>query len=143
MLVTLPPRLYKGKTIRVNDLASAQVLIDLDFGVHVVKTVAVEGLDPARIARPDHHEAQRALVTLLGGRSIFLLMAPSESERVIARVYLAERIHAPPECGMNVPLGLSEPFLEITSMMGWLARHHYAKEMVVRVLNGDLESART
>ncbi len=139
MDVLLPPRLYTGRVIRVNDLVTVDMAVDLDFGVSVSKTVAIEGLESVHVPSFLRSDALAALIATVGGKRVLVCSAPAKpGDRLLGRLYLYDRHAIAENIGLSAPPGLSELHLEVASFMAFVHKHNYRKAVVVAALSGDL-----
>lgn len=134
----LPPRLYRADVVRVQALDAIEVILDLNFGIHLRKRITLEGWSPQTIAPKLRSAAQHCMIVLLGGKSILVLTDDTNrNDTALGRVYLAEKL-APDYTGpgLLVPPGLDKPALEVTTFLQHLSTRSFDKSDVIRLLNG-------
>lgn len=136
------PRLVRGQVLRVQNFSTVEILLDLDFGVHVARTVVLEGVNPNLIPPKLRNAAQHALIILLGGKKVFVLTGScGVAEPVLGRVYLDDRGRAIEGPWTSEVPGADQRLLEVSSFMQHLVRANFEKSEIIRVLNGTREVA--
>jgi len=131
----LPPRLFAAQTVRVVEPNRLLAEIELNFGVKIRRTLQLEGIPDTFAVRSWRAKAIHALVVLAGGKKLVVHVDDAESEPLIGRVYLDERVHGRP-AGLECPYGLDVEMLDLSTYLLWLKDQQFDIGLVKRTLNG-------
>lgn len=137
MTLKVPPCVYRGKVQRVHSVNAVEILLDLRFGVHIEKTIVLEGVEPGKIASHLRSDAMKCLIRLIGGKSV-IVHADDEPYRegyVLGRIFVTDRVIDPPVPLLR-PYNMTESFLEVSSVYLWMASLGYQPDAVSAALDG-------
>ena len=139
----LPTRVVSAKTIRVQHLNCVEVQLHLDFGVKLDRKIIVESIDKNTIPHKLRHKAKKAMVVLVGGKSLFVHTDDTDTQDgyIHSRLYLNEKVYAPPEGVMMRPFSFDQEqtypsLLEVGTFFNWLQQHEFDVGVLKEVLNG-------
>lgn len=137
VIKTFPTQVLPASVVRVHYANCLEARVALGFGVTVTKRVIIEGIDSHRIPPQLRPLAKKAMVILVGGKSILVHADPSVQDGIVqGRVYLNEKVYGAPEGAMCVPYGLDQPLLEIGFFFEWLHGRNFSIDALKGVLNG-------
>ena len=140
----LPTRVVPAKTIRVQHLNCVEVSLHLDFGVKLDRKVHIEAIDQQAIPHKLRHKAKKAMVVLVGGKSLFVHTdnTMTQDGYIKGRLFLNEKVYAPPDDVMFTPFGFdpSIALLEVGSFFNWLREREFDVGVLKEVLNGTRRS---
>lgn len=137
----LARQLYKAKVLHVDSLNSLSIDIDTGIdGVHIKRTVVLEGVFARDIPVPKQRDAMHCLVVLVGGKNIAVRLGEKyrADGAVIARVFLPQKVHGSPP-GIVTQEELPEPVLEVSTFYLSLLDNGFDTQRVKAVLNGSPE----
>ena len=139
----LPTRVVPAKTIRVQRLNCVAVRMQLDFGVQLDRKIIIESIDTNSIPQKLRHKAKMAMVVLVGGKHLFVHTADTATQDgyIHSRLYLNEKVFAPPEGVMMRPFTFDTPdlfpmLLEVGTFFNWLQEREFNVGVLKEVLNG-------
>lgn len=128
----LPPRLHRGRVIRIHNITCLEAKLSLGFGVDLTKNLVLEGIDARTIPASRRRDANHCLVVIAGGRDI--LAYASDDQRVdgfiLARVYLDMVVPPGLDLPTSVPPGLSSPLVDVADLYTWAATTGFNAEQV-------------
>jgi hypothetical protein len=137
VIKTFPTCVLPASVVRVHYANCLEARMTLGFGVTVTKRVIIEGIDSHRIPPQLRPLAKKAMVILVGGKSILVHADPAVQDGIVqGRVYLNEKVYDAPAGAMLVPYGLDQPLLEIGFFFEWLHGRNFNIEALKGVLNG-------
>jgi len=136
--IKLPPSLHHGKVIRVLSVNCLDVNVQLGFGVSIVRSFVLEGIEAKDIPPRLRSAANHCLIVLLGGKDVVVHTDDDEKRDgfLIGRVYLNEKVYGEPP-GLITPHSLDVPMLEVSAFYKSLAAREYNVMDVKAILNGS------
>lgn len=132
----LPSRIYEARTIRV--LALNRVLVDLSlgFGVHIQRSIVIEGV-ASSLPSTHYKNANHCLVIVLGGRDLLVHTDDTLIDGCLkGRVYIADPAPSAPDGTLAVPYGLDDPRMEVGLMWQWLEKTGFDPRETGRRMHG-------
>jgi len=106
-------RLYRGQIIRITSFNSVDIEIDLTLGVFVRKLAIVDGFSAESVG-DKWSAAQRCLVALCGGETVFLQTeADRRDGHIVGRVFVPKWGNV----GDTMVEGMPHPMVEIRPWM--------------------------
>lgn len=135
-MTVLVDKLKPARVVRVHGVNRVELDIDLGFGVRVVRTFTIEGINHDTVPRELLKFAVHALVVLIGGKKVMVQPESELPDARLASVYLCERLHGHPVGYVADIPGLPQPILDVAMFFGWLSERSFEIRLVREVVNG-------
>lgn len=137
-------RTFHARTARVPSVYRVEAFVDLDFGVQLRQTFALDALDfPIKLEPELFERAKHCLVVLIGGKRLIVRPDPGMREEwrllaeIPARVYLCEKVYGKPIGYIEHMPEIGIPVLELSPFLSWLWTERFDVDLVREVMNGS------
>lgn len=135
--VKLPARIMPARHLRVVNVNTIEVMLDVGYGTHVEQTFVVEGMHRPTGSEELRERMKRAMIVMLGGKRLYVQTADFSQDRSapkIGRVFLAEPVFGDPP-GLRVPYGMDAKCLEVGEFFQYLSRYGYDHDVLLKHIN--------
>lgn len=130
MTDALPPRIFPGRIGNIAHPAVWVATLDIGFGVHVDKTLALEGVECRNMHSAIFAAARHCMCILLGGKRLLVAVNYATLDaRIPARVYVNETNDGNPAY-VVAPHGMERPLIEVGAFFQWVQARNFAIDLV-------------
>ena len=125
-----PWKFFNGRTVHVSHVNAVEIRLTVSFGISVNKIILLDGIDSKEINETGQRvNALRCLVTLLGGRNVYVHCEDRIDGMIPGVVYIDDFV-ARGQVGVTTIEAAFRPVLNVNAFYGSLEAFDYDTEKV-------------